>query len=798
MTQLTEELIRALGAVQSFDVSDGNVEFLCAEGRLQISVLSEDAFRVRAKPRTDAFDEPFSYAVADTSWNPPPVQVEESGGQIVVLAGGAACHVSRADSRVHFVTGAGAVVGADDAHGMRWQGDAPYLSKDLPPDTAVYGLGQRAFGLNLRGRRYRLWNADPVLYDRGDDPVYFSIPFYIAVNASGQAYGLFFDNSYRGLVDVGSEGIDKIRFAFDGGELRYYFFTGPDTESILASYTGLTGRMPMPPLWALGYHQCRWSYFPESRVREIAREFRARQIPCDALYLDIDYMDGFRCFTWDRERFPDMAGMIDDLHADGFRVVAMIDPGIKVDPDYEVDRSGIEEDVFLKDSQGELIVRDVWPGPSHFPDFSSPRVRQWWKRQYDRLFSSLKLDGLWNDMNEPAIFVMDDDGFQVGTNTLPDDALHDWEGRGTTHVEAHNLYGMLMARATREALEALRPGRRQLVITRAPYAGAQRYASSWTGDNKSSWDHIRLSLSMSLNLGLSGMAFTGPDIGGFGPSDDKHSDNGNPTGEMVTRWLQAAVCLPFFRMHAMQGTPDQEPWSYGQPYEDINRQIIELRYRLLPYIYTTFASCARSGMPIVRPMFMMDGGAMYRDIDDQFMLGEHLLVAPVMEPGAVSREVVLPSGTWYDFWTGEKLGGGRTLSVDAPLDVLPLYVRAGAVLPLWPPMQHTDERPVEALQLRVYAGSGSSMVYEDDGDGPVREDGWSEINVSQTGGSLMVTWLRDPDTAPAYDRINVVVAGLDRVPDAVMADGQPVAFVALDAHAIQIQGVPVFEMLRID
>ena len=782
--------LASLGAVQSFVADGATVTFRCAHGLLQLTALDEGCCRVWAT-RAAAFPALFSYAVAkdDAAWPRPGLAVRDEPERVVVALPGATCVVSKADASVAFQEPAGETLCADAFAGMAWEGDALWLHKQLQPGEAIYGLGQRAFALNLRGRRYALWNLDPVLYDRGDDPVYYSIPFYVAVSEVGRAYGLFADNTYRGFADVGAAQKDRLSLRFEGGELRYYLFAGPTIADVLARYTELTGRIPMPPLWALGYHQCRWSYFPEAKVREIAANFRKRRIPCDALYLDIDYMDGFRCFTWDRERFPDPAAMIRDLRADGFRTVVMIDPAIKVDEAYEVDRSGIAHDAFLKNPDGTLYVGSVWAGPSHFPDYTSPRTRAWWGDLYADLVA-MGVEGVWNDMNEPTVFPPDLD-FEKGVNTLPDDIPHDWEGQGSTHLAAHNVYGMLMVRATREGLERLRPRRRQFVITRAAHAGAQRYATSWTGDNKSTWDHLRLSISMCLNLGLSGMAFTGPDIGGFG---------GEPTAELVTRWVQLGMCLPFFRMHTMAGTPDQEPWCYGQPYEDINRRYIAWRYRLLPYLYSAVATCALTGMPIVRPMVMAGDAARFKDVDDQFMLGEHLLVAPALEEGQQVRTVMLPPGVWYDFWTGKRHDGGdagSAVTVPTPLDALPLFARAGSVIPLWPVMQYTGERPVDELTLRVFAGRGKSALYYDEGDGPDRVEGWSSLELDVLKRALVLQWTRDPRTPTPYGRVRVEVYGVPGEVTEVLLDGLVTPPWTVEHGVLTLPDVPVFKALRV-
>lgn len=791
MNTQTNRPTQVLGPIQAYEVEDATVNITCRNGSLQITFLTADCVRVRAGLIDRLPKLPLSYALAKTEWDTPPIEVSDNDekDQIAIQIEDLTCQIDKIDGAVRFADAKGRMRCPDDPEaGMVWQGKQVRLHKRITPDDAIYGLGQRAYSLNLRGRQYALWNFDPISYDRGDDPCYYSIPFYMAASEDGRTHGLFFDNPHRGTVDVGAANPDLISFDFEDGELCYYFFAGPHPAQVLARYTELTGRIPMPPLWALGFHQCRWSYYPEARVREIAAEFRRRRIPCDAIYLDIDYMDGFRCFTWDPKRFPNPAKLIEDLRDQGFRTVAMIDPGIKVDENYVVYQSGLEQDVFVKTPDGEPFVGPVWPGPCHFPDFTDPKARAWWDKQYDRLLAS-GVEGIWNDMNEPTLFGTDPETNEFCVVTFPDHTQHVWEDQGATHVAAHNIYGMQMARASRAALERLRPGKRQMLITRAGYAGVQRYASSWTGDNRSTWDHVRLGLSMTLNLGLCGIGFTGPDIGGFADA---------PTAEMVSRWIQLGVCLPYFRMHSAQSTPDQEPWVYDQPYEDINRRYIELRYELLPYIYTAFAECARSGMPVVRPIFMEDPAR--QNLEDQFFLGEHLLVAPVLDEGRSSRLVHLPpsAGAWFDFWNGARFDAGQEISTPAPLDVLPLFVRAGAVIPMWPVMQHTGERPVETLRLHVFAGNATSSIYEDDGESDIDPAHWSTITVQAQDNALDMGWERHPNAAkPAYSKIDIRIVGAPFTPGAVFIDGEPVQFEAGDSGEIRITGAPVFEVLRV-
>jgi alpha-glucosidase len=749
---------QSLGQVIGVEQTARGLHVQAERGYLAIEFVTPDVVRVRMRQTAD-FPPPFSYAIANIDWPAVTPRYRSEQASLSVSAGQLICRIERSSCRLTFLTAGGQVV-CQDKDGIAWREREVRWTRQLPQQEGCFGLGERAHGLNLRGERLALWNTDPHHYKRGDDPLYASIPFYLGLQP-GRACGILWDNPARGYVDLGATRPDEMTFLAEDGELRFYLFVGPNTAEVLKQYTDLTGRMPLPPLWALGFHQSRYSYESEAVFHQVAKEFRERKLPCDVLYFDIDYMDGFRVFTWDRKRFPTLPGLLADLSRQGFKSVAIIDPGIKVDPGYDVYDDGVKQDVFLKYPDGALTTGPVWPGDSHFPDFTSARVRAWWAEQVAPLIYA-GFTGFWNDMNEPTIFIH-------SNNTLPDYVVHDWDGAGRSHLQGgHNVYGMLMARATREGLQKQRPDQRHFVMTRAAYAGAQRYTSAWTGDNMSTWDHLRLSISMVLNMGLSGMAFTGPDVGGFA---------GTPDGELYTRWMQLGSMLPYFRAHTANGTPAQEPWSYGESYEKIARAALELRYQLLPYIYSTVAQCAQSGIPIARPLFMADPtDDNLRTIDDSFMLGDSLLVAPVLEKGATKRDVYLPRGVWYEYHTGKLIDGAQRVTVDAPLERLPLYVRAGRVIPMWPVMQYVGEKRLDEARLRVYAGSGETTIYEDAGEGLGYQHGdyrWSYFTCKfLPSGQFAIEWRRAGQYQPPYQQVRVEVVGISGEPESVALDGQ--------------------------
>lgn len=758
----------------------------CQRGWVELRWIAADCMRVRWLQQNDEpFIEPFSYAVSKVDWPVVPIDMTQDGESVIMRSAEISCRISRRPFHLTLETLDGQLVCTDSA-GMQMRDDGTTrLCMAMQLDESSYGLGERAFGLQMRGRRLSLWNTDPPVYNRNADPLYYNIPFYLGVR-NAVSYGLFWDNSSRTTADLGAAKRDELALESECGELRYYLFAGTDAKRVLSRYTELTGRIPLPPLWSLGYHQCRFSYYPQDTVLKVAEEFRSRGIPSDVIYLDIHYMNGFRVFTWDKEHFPQFKEMLDKLHQQHFKVVAIADPGIKVDGEYPTYISGVERGIFLRYPDDKLVAAAVWPGMCHFPDFTDPAARAWWTEQMGTLLDA-GVDGIWNDMCEPAIFTED------GAATLPDYVRHHRDGLGGDHLENHNVYGMLMGRASYEAQQKHHPQVRPFNIIRAGFAGAQRYASSWTGDNTSDWDHLRLSLSMTLNMGLSGAPITGPDIGGF---------QKDCNAELFTRWLQAACLLPFVRSHTSLGTAAQEPWAFGQPYEVINRVTIALRYRLLPYLYSVFAQCHEYGWPIVRPLFMAEpDNPAVRDIDDSYLVGDALLVAPVLQAGVLRRSVYLPAGEWYDFWTNERLDGGQTIEVPAPLERLPLFVRAGAVLPMWPEMQYVNPQAVQALLYRVYPGEFETVLYEDDGDGFAYRDGeyrWVYITCGWEESRLVINRRAAGRYEPPYKSLRLEVVGFDEEPLQVRVDRQsaPLWFYDDDILEVTIDDFQRVEIYR--
>jgi alpha-glucosidase len=701
---------------------EGNgLVFRNAQGIVAISAAAPDIIRVRYSPARD-FGRDHSYAIVNRALGDAKAAVRIGNRESQIVTPTLTASVQHRPFRVSVSDASGNDLDADDPErGIAYSGQSVRVWKRLRDDEQVYGFGEKVGGLNKRGRQlggysYTMWNSDTFAYESYTDPIYVSVPFYLVLRG-GRTHGIFFDNTFRSTFDVGHTSQGLLSFGAEGGELDYYLVYGPDPKRVIQRYTEMTGRMPLPPRWALGYHQCRYSYYPESRVRFIARNFRERRIPADVIWLDIHYQDAYKPFTWDRERFPDPAKLVADLRRDGYHTVPIVDAHPKREPGYEPYDSGAAGDYLVKNPDGSPYVAPVWPsqaeknpGPSVFPDFSKPAARDWWGGLY-KMFTDIGITGIWNDMNEPAIF-------NTATGTMPLDVRHDNEGQPTDHREIHNVYGLLMTRSTYEGLRKLRPDERPFILTRATFAGGQRYAAVWPGDNISTWDHFRATIPMLTGMGLSGLSFVGSDIGGFA---------GAPSAELYTRWLQAGVFYPFMRTHTTIGTPDQEPWSYGTLHESINRRAIELRYQLLPHIYNVMADATTTGLPAMRPLVLeFPDDPRTWGLDDQFMVGSDLLIAPVLHEAQREREVYLPKGDWFDFWTGRRYEGGAAARIPVTLDSIPIFVRGGGFVFRQPVVQHTGEMAGQPLEVQVFPAAASERVlYEDDGESMAHTQGVS-------------------------------------------------------------------------
>ncbi len=718
--------------------------------------------------------------------------------------------ISTSAVRVRVDPGTGALT-ISDTHGrviladakeraFEQEGGSFRMTKLLPADTHIFGLGDKAGGLDRRGRSFTLWNTDAYKFQESTDPLYKAIPFFIGFG-HGSAYGLFLDNSFRSFFEFGVIHPERLSFGADGGSIDMYVMAGPSPKDVQQGYAWLTGPPSLPPLWSFGYQQSRYSYMSAGEVRAVAASMRGHRIPCDVLWFDIDALDRRRPFTINVEAFPDFSALIDDLGLQGFRSVIITDLHVPClsGQDYAPYDSGAAGDHFVHAADGAAYVGEVWPGECCFPDFTREATRHWWGTLFrNPIFGQVA--GIWNDMNEPSVF-------KTRSRTMPLDVVHRIEEpgfaeRAASHAEIHNVFGMQNARATHDGLLALRPDVRPFVMSRASYAGGHRHSVVWTGDNSATWNHLRMSTSMLLSLGLGGFAFAGCDLGGFA---------GSPRPELLTRWLQLGMFNPISRNHTDKGTRHQEPWADGEPHLSIRRRAIEERYRLLPYIYTLAEESARIGLPMMRPLFMefpsaTSGNPLDLEADGQFMLGPSMLVAPAPYADTLDAyQVMLPPGDWHDYWSGEllaglpfaKLAGGsgndadkdalphaaetmpRAVMVTPDLERLPVYVRAGSIIPRQPLVQHTGQTPQGALELAIYPGPAcAGSIYLDDGvslpsragflrqsfQGRTMPDGSFELSIGDREGTL----------PPWWDRLELMLCGATptrrcSVPDTGMA-----------------------------
>ncbi|MDP4686776.1 MAG: glycoside hydrolase family 31 protein [Salibacteraceae bacterium] len=732
---------------------------------LCVQVVSD--YMVRFRYCTEGFfDDDFSYAIykdLEGSYNK--LVVSEKDNHWEILTKVLRVTISKTDMKVAMYDANSGMLISSDEKGFHWEehpqygGNIVMMSKAVRNGEHYFGVGDKPMQMNLRGRRVKLWGTDEYGFAKDKDPLYKNIPFYTSITSEA-AYGVFFDNTFESYFDFASERKTACSFWAHGGEMNYYFIYGPTPMDVVERYSVLTGKPELPPMWALGFHQCKWSYYPEQQVRDICNEFRTRQIPCDAIYLDIDYMDGFRCFTWDKEKFPEPKKMIADLDADGFKTVVIIDPGIKIDPEYSVFKEGFEKGYFCKRADGDYMKGKVWPGDCYFVDFTMPEAREWWAGLFKELIAEQGVRGVWNDMNEPAVM-------EVESKTFPPDVRHDYDGHPSSHRKAHNVYGMQMARATYHGVKDFARPNRPFIITRSLYSGTQRYSATWTGDNIASWEHLWVANVQCQRMSVSGHSFIGSDIGGF---------TEHPSSELFVRWIQLGLFHPMMRVHNSGDHGDQEPWSFSEEATAIVKKFIELRYILLPYMYTTFWQHATAGTPMLRPLAFVDHtdpNTLFRN--EEFLFGDHVLVCPIVEQNATSRYMYLPRGDWYNYFTREQLVGGKEIQARAELDEMPIFVRGGAIIPNYPIMQYVGEKVIEQLTLQAYysAHKVKSQFYEDAGDGYDYKKGISNHKTFTQVGMENSVVIRQSITgkfSPSYSTYHLQLIGLPFEPRKVFID----------------------------
>lgn len=685
---------QSLGRIISYSKHLWGIEGRTSFGNFKITVYSETIIRITISLK-DSFED-FSYSVVA---KPKEVNFEiiDQDDYIKIKTKTIVLSISKKPVRFSFQDLNGRVINEDDTFGTSWIGEQVTTYKKLQPGERFIGLGEKTGPLDRKGAAYQNWNSDAYAYNSGTDPLYSSMPFYIGIRDSF-TYGIFLDNTHKSFFNFGASNNRFASFSADAGEMNYYFMLGNAVSDVIKLYTDLTGRMELPPLWSIGYQQCRYSYYPDKEVLAVAQTFREKDIPADAIVLDIHYMDKYKIFTWDKKHFSDPKKLLTAIKEQGFHVVIMCDPGIKVEPGYEAYDDGIKEDVFIKFPDGENYQGQVWPGWCHFPDFTKPAARAWWASKF-KDYVALGVEGFWNDMNEIATW----------GNALPENIEFDFEGNKATMRRGRNVFGFQMARSTYEGTKNLMKGKRPFNLTRSSFSGIQRYSAVWTGDNVAYDEHMLLGVRIVNSMGLTGVAFAGYDAGGF---------VGEANTKLFARWISIASFSPFFRAHSMINTRDSEPWSYGEEVEGICRNYIKFRYQLLPYIYSLFYDGSQTGMPVQRSLainYTHDARVYNGLYHNQYLFGPSILVAPV-ESNKELLKVFLPAGNWFDLYSGKVLEGNQEIIVESPIHKLPVFIKAGSVLPMQHAASHTGIKQEEWI-LHIYCGNDSSdfLYYTDDG-----------------------------------------------------------------------------------
>ena len=692
---MTQSPVKNIGNVRDFKRNGHIVNITTDNAFATVTVYSSNVIRVRINDKKLGDD--FSYAVVAQP-EKTNLRISNDENKITIETDSLKAEIGMKPFSISFFTTDGKVINEDESGlNTSWVGPEVSSYRHMQEKERFIGLGEKTGDLDRKGNGYTNWNTDAYGYRDGIDPIYSSIPFYIGIHHNIN-YGIFLDNSFQTDFNFGASNNRFSSFSARNGEMNYYFIYHKTLADIIKSYTWITGRMKMPPMWSLGYQQNRYTYYPDTEVLRIAQTLREKKIPADGITLDIHYMDRYQLFTWDKERFPDPKKMTGRLKELGFRTTVIVDPGIKIEPGAPAFERGLKEDVYIKYSDGKNYAGQVWPGWCNFTDYTSEKGRQFWRREV-KFFSDNGVSGIWNDMNEIATW----------GQKFPNNVLFDFEGRKTTILEAHNVYGSLMARTSYEGAKAA-TNERPFVLTRSGFAGMQRYTAIWTGDNRSEDDHMMLGVRMLNSLGLSGVPFTGMDIGGF---------IGTPTVGLYARWIQLGAFIPYSRNHSALNTKSAEPWTFGEEVTDIARNYISLRYKLMPYLYSTFYESTQNGLPVMRSLAIentFDEHVYNSAFQNQFQLGPSMLVIPE-ESNKDLAKIYLPKGNWYNFYSDEMDNGGKEKLIELSFDKLPVYVKESSIIPMQTVVQSTAIAPSDTLYLHIYKGTlaNNYIYYEDDG-----------------------------------------------------------------------------------
>lgn len=685
----------------TYQKTKNGVEGKTDTGFFRISVYSDNVIRVQFSKESKL--ETFSYSLVNNELpNFSDFQISESQNKIFINTSTIHSEINLQSFGVIFKNKNGEIINEDlQGKGLGTQilGDKITVYKKLQEGEKFVGLGEQLGNLNRTGTVVTNKNTDNYKYDDPRIPMYVSVPFFMGFHHN-QIYGIYFDNSFRSVFNFGASNTRFSSFAFDGGDLDEFFIYDDSVEKILQHYTSLTGRMELPPKWSIGYHQSRCSYFPENQVLNIATNFKNKKIPIDCVVLDADYLHQYEPFRINTERFPDMKKLSAKMREMGIELTASVNPGIKIDSTYFAYKSGLKNDVFLKYEDGEIYKTEIYPNLNLYPDFSSPKTRNWWSENM-KICQDVGINGYWNDMNEPAI----------NGQAMPDNVVFDCDGKKSNSLEMQNYYGFLMARSSYESLKKFGGNKRPFILTRSGFAGIQRYSAVWSGDNQAKDEHILLGCLLNNQLGLAGIPFVGPDLGGY---------IGDGNKDLYKRWIEVGVFSPFLRNHREYFANANEPWAYGEEAEAISKSYIGFRYRLLPYLYSKFYETSQTGIPISRSLcinFPFDEKVYSIDNQNNFLFGDAFLVVPVMSK-ETSKKIYLPEGTWYDFFSDEQWSGNKVYNKDLPNFRIPIFVKESSIIPMQSQIYSTKEQPENTLQIHIYFGKKDNhfVYYEDDGE----------------------------------------------------------------------------------
>lgn len=687
--------VQTVGEVQKVTIGANKITFKAGEAYGQITVYSPSIIRVRLDKKE--LERDFSYAVIGIPQKTK-TTITQNEDSITLFTDSVKLVVMKKPYQVLFYTYDGQLINQDEP-GLTtsWAGNAVTTYKKLQINEHFIGLGEKTGNLDRKGEGYTNWNSDVYGYRIDQDPLYSTIPFYIGIHHNIN-YGIFLDNTYQSDFNFGASNNRFSSFGARGGEMNYYFIYHKHLADIITSYTFLTGRMPLPPKWSLGYQQNRYSYYPESEVMRVANTLREKRIPSDGITLDIHYMDKYQLFTWNKKRFPNPLAMNTELNKLGFKTTVIVDPGIKVETGAPAYESGSKQDVYIKYPDGKPYTGQVWPGWCNFTDFTSVKGRNWWHDQVI-FFAKSGISGIWNDMNEISTW----------GQKMPDNVLFNYDGNQTNHLQAHNVYGMQMARSSYEGAIA-HFAERPFILSRSGYSGLQRYSALWTGDNRAEEDHMLQGVRLLNSLGLSGVSFTAMDIGGF---------TGNPSTSLYTKWMELGAFIPYFRNHTGINTKAAEPWTFGEDVQDVVRDYISLRYQLLPYLYSTFYESTQNGLPVMRSLainYTFDPNIFDSAFQNQYEFGNGFMVAPFESTKEYGR-IYFPEGEWYNLYNGTIHQGKQEKIIPLSVNKLPIYVKGGSIIPMQSLVQTTATLPTDTLTIHLYNGSKPNqfVYYEDDG-----------------------------------------------------------------------------------